>query len=93
MGAADQGDGLPLVRGRAIAKAQPHAAQTDGRHFQPAVTQSTCLHDGSLFLKGALLGERHGVMAGDARLSPDAGPGGTATHMALRRMVASTSWV
>ena len=101
MGAADQGDGLPLVRGRAIAKAQPHAAQTDGRHFQPAVTQSTCLHDGSLFLEGALLGKRHGVgawhppgvMVGDSRLAPDAGAAGTATHMALRRMLASTSWV
>src|SRR5207247_1414942 len=45
-GSVDGGDGLALVallRG-AVSKAHPHTAESDGRHFQVAVSKFALLH-------------------------------------------------
>ena len=43
-GGADQRDRLHLVRGRAVAVAQPHASQAQSGHFQIAVAEFSLLH-------------------------------------------------
>ena len=67
-GGADQRDTLLLLDGRAIAEAQAHAAEADGRDFQTTVAELALLHPCSPGLTivwllrnvGSALGERLG---------------------------------
>ena len=43
-GRPDQRDPVPLVRGRAVAEAQAHAAEAEGRDFQIALSEFALLH-------------------------------------------------
>lgn len=52
-GFPDQRDRVLLFLRRAITEAQPHAAETEGRHLQGATTQATCLHFASCDCSGA----------------------------------------
>jgi hypothetical protein len=51
---SNQGDSLLLVYRRAVAKAQPHASQPNGRYFQIAFSKFTFLHDFSCARKFGL---------------------------------------
>ena len=46
-GGPQQRDHLGLVRGRSVAMAHAHAAETDGRDFEAAATQLALLHSSS----------------------------------------------
>src|SRR5436309_2865689 len=60
-GRPDQRDPLPLVYGRAVAEAQAHAAEPEGRHFQVALSEFALLHrfPSEIAPVGAL--HRHGL--------------------------------
>jgi len=52
-GGPNEGDHLSLVRSRTVAKAHAHAAKSDGRDFQFAVSKSALLHRFSFYLPSA----------------------------------------